>query len=66
MIRKSEIIDAVNDINHDLLTLSIKVADLSREVEAIKVKINKPNKSKNAEKAGKQPRDKNGKFLKKK
>lgn len=66
MIRKSEIIDAINDINHDLLTLSIKVADLSRDVEAIKVKINKPNKNKKAEKAKKQPRDERGKFLKKK
>lgn len=62
MIRKSEIIDAVNSVNHDLLTLSIKVTDLSREVEAIKAKINKPNK---AEKAQKQARDKSGKFIKK-
>lgn len=65
MIRKSEIIDAVNSINHDLLILSIKVSDLSREVEAIKVKINKPNKTKKAEKAQKQARDKSGKFVKK-
>lgn len=66
MIRKSEIVDAVNSINHDLLTLSIKVADLGREVEAIKVKINKSNKSKKTEKTDKQPRDKSGKFAKKK
>lgn len=65
MIRKSEIIDAVNSVSHDLLTLSIKVSDLSREVEAIKVKINKPNKTKKAEKAQKQARDKSGKFVKK-
>lgn len=64
MIRKSEIVDAVNSINHDLLTLSIKVADLGREVETIKVKINKPNKTKKVEKAQKQARDKSGKFIK--
>lgn len=65
MIRKSEIIDAVNSINHDLLTLSIKVSDLSKEVQAIKVQINKTNKTKKAEKAQKQARDKSGKFVKK-
>lgn len=65
MIRKSEIVDAVNSVNHDLLILSIKVSDLSREVEAIKVKINNPNKTKKSEKAQKQARDKSGKFVKK-
>lgn len=65
MIRKSEIIDAVNNINHDLLTLSIKVSDLSKEVQAIKVQINKSGKSDRADKAKKQARDKFGKFVKK-
>lgn len=65
MIRKSEIIDAVNNINHDLLTLSIKVSDLSKEVQAIKVQINKSGKSNKADKAKKQARDKSGKFVKK-
>lgn len=65
MIRKSEIIDAVNSINHDLLTLSIRVSDLSKEVQAIKVQINKSGKSSKADKAKKQARDKSGKFVKK-
>lgn len=65
MIRKSEIIDAVNSINHDLLTLSIRVSDLSKEVQAIKVQINKSGKSDKADKAKKQARDKSGKFVKK-
>lgn len=64
MIRKSEIIDAVNSINHDLLTLSIKVSDLSKEVRAIKVQINKSSKSDKVDKAKKQARDKSGKFIK--
>lgn len=65
MIRKSEIIDAVNSINHDLITLSIKVSDLSKEIQAVKVQINKSGKSNKADKAKKQARDKSGKFVKK-
>ena len=65
MIRKSEIIDAMNSINHDLLMLSVKVSDLNREVQAIKVQINKSGKSDKADKAKKQARDKSGKFVKK-
>lgn len=65
MIRKSEIIDAVNSIHHDLLMLSIKVSDLNKEVQSIKVQIDKPGKSDKADKAKKQARDKSGKFVKK-
>lgn len=56
MIRKSEIVDAVNSLNHDLLSLSIKVDRLSSEVDKLKKEVNKSKQ---------QPRDKSGKFMKK-
>lgn len=59
MIRKSEIIEAINSLDHDLTALSIKVHDLNEEVEGIKVKFVKSANSK------KQLRDSSGKFIKK-
>lgn len=65
MILKRDIIDAVNSIGHDLTALSIKVSDLSKEVQAIKVQISKSRENDKADKAKKQARDKSGKFIKK-
>jgi len=56
MIRKSEIVDAVNSLSHDLLSLSIKMDRISSEVDKLK---------KEASKSKQQPRDKSGKFMKK-
>lgn len=36
MIRKQELIDAINDLNHDLLVLSCRVGDLENEIELLK------------------------------
>ena len=38
MIFKRDLIDAINDLDHDLLTLSIKVQDLETEVKRLKKK----------------------------
>lgn len=38
MIFKRDLIDAINDLNHDLLTLSVKVQDLETEVKKLKGK----------------------------
>lgn len=38
MIFKRDLIDAINDTNHDLLTLSVKVQDLETEVKKLKGK----------------------------
>lgn len=38
MIFKRDLIDAINDLDHDLLTLSIKVQDLEAEVKKLKGK----------------------------
>jgi hypothetical protein len=38
MIRKSDIVEAINDLSHDLLTLSIKVQDLETELRKLKGK----------------------------
>lgn len=38
MIFKRDLIDAINDLSHDLLTLSIKVQDLETEVRKPKGK----------------------------
>lgn len=65
MIFKKDIIDAINDLDHDLTVLSIRVNDLERELHeknTIKVKRTKAIKSANATK---QPRSKDGKFAKK-
>ncbi len=65
MIRKSDIVEAVRSIDHDVTRLSIKVEELSREVQAIKVNIKNVPKNKKAEKAMSQTRDASGKFAKK-
>ena len=65
MIFKKDIIDAINDLDHDLTVLSIRVNDLERELHeknTIKVKRVKAIKSANV---AKQPRSKDGKFAKK-
>lgn len=83
MIFKSDLVDAINDLSHDLLALSIKVNELQKEVDSLKpnkVNINiKPAKKTRGRPVGSidrkprakktvstQPRDKSGKFAKKK
>ncbi len=48
MIRKSELIDAINDLSHDLTFLSVRVNDLRNDVDKLmgnSVKVNvKPEK----------------------
>lgn len=70
MIRKSDLIDAINDLSHDLTNLSIKVSDLQREIDDLKsheattcTKIAKRGRGRPCKDA--QPRDKSGKFAKK-
>lgn len=65
MVRKSDIVEAVRSIDHDVTRLSIKVEELSREVQAIKVNIKNVPKNKKTEKAMSQTRDASGKFAKK-
>lgn len=52
MIFKSDLIEAINSLGHDLTSLAIRVSDLERRVAETKTP--------------KQPRDKSGKFAKKK
>ena len=68
MIFKLELIEAINELSHDLTALSIRVYDLEKEVKALKTKVKKnatvPVKIK--KKATPQPRGKDGKFAKRK
>lgn len=71
MIRKSEIVDAINDLSHDLTSLAVKVSNLQKEVDAlktdeVKVNIKTPKRSVGRPRKCTQPRDKSGKFAKKK
>lgn len=45
MIRKQELIDAISDLNHDLLLLSLRVGDLENELLVLKQQVTKPVKS---------------------
>lgn len=69
MIFKSDIIDAINSLSHDLTALALQVSDLKKEVndiksKKVKVKIKSSTKKK-APHSNTQPRDKSGKFIKK-
>lgn len=66
MIRKADLVDAINDLNHDLLALSIRVSELEREYNVLVRPKCSECPSKKAANAAKQPRDKSGKFAKKK
>ena len=57
MIRKSELIEAINDLSRDLTEVSIRTYELEKKVRTLerKEKVN----------ATTQPRDKSGKFSKK-
>lgn len=83
MIFKSDLVEAINGLSHDLLVLSIKVNELQKEVDSLKsnkVNVNiKPAKKTRGRPVGSkdkkprakkctstQPRDKSGKFAKKK
>lgn len=67
MIFKSDLAEAINGLSHDLLTLSIKVNELQKEVDSLKsnkVKVNiKPAKKTRGRPVGskdKKPRAKKG------
>lgn len=73
MIRKSDLAEAINDLDHDLVALSIKVHELDNKVRILnlsmskkKEKLEKAISKSKSEKAKKQTRDKSGKFTKKK
>ena len=72
MIRKADLVDAINDLDHDLIALSIKVNTLENKVNALskcsksECKLEKAICKSKSEKAKKQTRDKSGKFSKKK
>lgn len=71
MIFKSDLIDAINSLSHDLVALSVRVSDLEREVGSIRIKkvkvsVKTPTKrSPGRPRKNTQPRDKSGKFAKK-
>lgn len=67
MIFKSELVDAINSLNHDLVNLHIKVEDLERKINMFGFLVqDEPVEIKKSKKASKQPRTKDGKFAKKK
>lgn len=59
MIFKSEIIEAINDLNHDTTALAIRINEMERRLNKIERKTLKPTS------VSKQPRSKDGKFAKK-
>lgn len=70
MIRKSDLVDAINALSHDLTSLAIKVSNLQEEVddlrgEEIKVNIKPAKRGRGRPRKNTQPRDKSGKFAKK-
>lgn len=77
MIFKSDLVDAINGLSHDLTNLSIRVHDLERNIakldskmlqlkkDSCSCKLDKAVDSCKAKKAKAQPRDKSGKFAKK-
>lgn len=73
MIFKSDLIEAINDLNHDLLALSIRVNELENKMKTYDKKTKKNHLTKKEEdclekaiRAVAQPRTKDGKFAKKK
>lgn len=70
MIRKSDLVEAINSLSHDLTNLAIKVSDLQREVDdmktdEVKVDIKPTKRGRGRPRKNTQPRDKSGKFAKK-
>ena len=70
MIRKSEIVEAINTLSHDLTNLSIKVSDLQREIDdmktdEVKVCVKPVKRGRGRPRKNTQPRDKSGKCAKK-
>ena len=73
MIFKSDLIDAINGLSHDLLALSIRVNELEGKIKVCDKKTKKNQLTKKEEdklekaiRAVAQPRTKDGKFAKKK
>lgn len=73
MIRKIDLIDAINDISHDLLALSFRVNELENKVKSCDKKTRKEHLTKKEEdklekaiRSVTQPRGKDGRFAKKK
>ena len=64
MIFKSDLVEAINDLSHDLTELSIRVGDLEKKVRACNKK--EEGRLEKAIRAVAQPRTKDGKFAKKK
>lgn len=71
MIFKSDLLEAINGLSHDVTMLAIRVGKLERQAESekgekVKVTI-KPKAKRNRGRPRKnaQPRDKSGKFAKK-
>lgn len=71
MIRKSELADAINGLNNNYADLFIRVHRLESEINALKAEKFKPKRgrpagsTKKSAKAKAQPRNKDGKFVKK-
>lgn len=70
MIRKSDLIDAINSLSHDLTSLAVKVSDLRKDVDklmdnSVKVDIKPEKRDSGHPRKNTQPRDKSGKFAKK-
>lgn len=63
MIRKSEIVDAINALSHDLTDLAIKISALQKDVTALKISNTKAKTV--TTNCQFQPRDKSGRFTKK-
>lgn len=66
MIFKSDLVDAINDLSHDLVALSFRMKDLDDRLTCMEKKTCKCKKTCKSSKAKAQPRDKSGKFAKSK
>lgn len=68
MIFKSDLVDAINDLCHDLVALSVRVKDLEDRATCAEMNMckckNHTKKTCKATNAKAQPRDKSGKFAK--
>lgn len=70
MIRKSDLVGAINDLSHDLTFLSARVNDLRKDVDklmnnSVEVNIKPEKRGRGRPRKNTQPRDKSGKFTKK-
>ena len=69
MIKKTELLDAINGLSHELTFISIRVNDLRRDVDElmdreVKVNIKPAKRGRGRPRKDTQPRDKSGKFTK--